>query len=67
MTEPTSSARQRGSLLELETQILIAQKLAYVSDKRAEVLLKLAAELGRMLNSLIHSIRPIVTPTRPAA
>lgn len=57
----------RGSLLELETQILIAQRLNYTSDSRAKAIIDLAAELGRMLNSLIHSIRPAEKPGRPAA
>ena len=48
----------RGSLLELETQILIAQKLGYITDPHTKMLLRHSAELGRMLNSLIHSIRP---------
>jgi four helix bundle protein len=47
----------RGSLLELETQILIAQRLSYLAPPRAEGLLKTATELGRMLNSLIQSIK----------
>lgn len=48
----------RGSLLELETQVLIAQKLKYISDPAAYSLMKVSAELGRMLNALIESIRP---------
>jgi len=47
----------RGSLLELETQILIAQRLRYVTPPRAENLIRTSNELGRMLNSLIQSIR----------
>lgn len=47
----------RGSLLELETQILISERLTYLTSARAEALLRIAAELGRMLNSLIQSIR----------
>jgi four helix bundle protein len=47
----------RGSLLELETQILIGQRLAYLIPPRAEALLKTSSELGRMLNSLIQSIK----------
>ena len=47
----------RGSLLELETQILIAQRLKYVAPPRAENLIRTSNELGRMLNSLIQSIR----------
>jgi four helix bundle protein len=47
----------RGSLLELETQVLIAQRLKYLTPPRAEALTKLSTELGRMLNSLIQSIK----------
>jgi four helix bundle protein len=47
----------RGSLLELETQILIGQRLAYLLPPRAEGMLKTSTELGRMLNSLIQSIK----------
>jgi four helix bundle protein len=47
----------RGSLLELETQILIGERLSYLTAGRAETLLKISTELGRMLNSLIQSIR----------
>ena len=36
----------RGSLLELETQILIAQQLNYIPPKEAEPLLQLSAEIG---------------------
>lgn len=48
----------RGSLLELETQILIAQKLNFISEPVCKSLLDAAAESGRMLNSLIRSITP---------
>jgi four helix bundle protein len=47
----------RGSMLELETQILIAQRLSYLAPPGAEALLKTSTELGRMLNSLIQSIK----------
>lgn len=48
----------RGSLLELETQILIAQGLEFLTEMSAHALLERSSEIGRMLNSLIHSIRP---------
>jgi four helix bundle protein len=51
-------SQARGSLLEWETQILIAEKLAYMPDTSADSLLDLAKEVGQMLNSLIESIRP---------
>ena len=47
----------RGSLLELETQILIAQRLGYLTALRSEGLIRNSNQLGRMLNSLIQSIR----------
>ena len=47
-------SQARGSLLELETQILIAQRLEYVFEARAKSLIETAAELGRMLNGLIE-------------
>jgi four helix bundle protein len=47
----------RGSLLELETQILIAQHLKYVVPSEAEKLMAKSTQLGRMLNALIQSLR----------
>jgi len=47
----------RGSLLELETQVLIAQNLRYLSQAQAEELLTLSSEVGRILNGLIGSLR----------
>lgn len=61
------SSQARGSLLELETQVFIAQRLHYASEPRAKALIDLAAELGRLLNSLINSIRPTERTGRPAA
>ena len=57
----------RGSLLELETQILIAQQLNYVSLSSAEPLLQLSSEIGRMLNGLVEAIAPHATQPRQAA
>src|SRR5919109_4221457 len=42
----------RRSILELETQLLIGQRLKYVDDSAAEQLMKQTAEIGRMLNGL---------------
>ncbi len=47
----------RGSLLEVETQVLIAQTLGYLSDQDATNLLLKTAELGRILNGLISAFR----------
>jgi four helix bundle protein len=47
----------RGSLLELETQILIAQQLEYLVPLETEKLIANSAQLGRMLNALIQSLK----------
>jgi len=50
--------RARGSLVEVETQLIIAQKLAYFTPEHGRHLLDQAAELGKILNGLIGAIRP---------
>lgn len=55
-------SQARGSLLELETQVLIAGRLNYISQPAVESLIQLSAETGRMLNLLIQSIRPSTNP-----
>jgi four helix bundle protein len=47
----------RGSLLEVQTQIMIAKELEYVSIHEGERLLKSADAIGRSLNSLINSLQ----------
>ncbi len=47
----------RGSLAEIETQLMIAQNLGYLRPEQNGVLLGEAAELGRILNGLIASIK----------
>jgi len=47
----------RGSLVEIETQLMIAQSLGYLSAKQSRKLLDEAAKLGRILNGLIASIK----------
>jgi four helix bundle protein len=46
-----------GSLFELETHLLIAQRLTYTSDALAAPLLQQTAEIGRLLNGLIAELR----------
>jgi four helix bundle protein len=53
-------SQARGSLVEMETQILIAQDLGYLPATKTRLLLQQAAELGRILNGLIASIRGVV-------
>jgi four helix bundle protein len=49
----------RGSLVEVETQVEIAHNLAYLTGAQSIVLLKSIAELGRILNGLLASVKAI--------
>lgn len=46
----------RGSLLELETLILIAANLKYIDEAKATALLSLTAEVGKILNGLLNAL-----------
>jgi four helix bundle protein len=46
----------RGSLMELETQILLASKLQYLSAEQAGILQRMATKVGRALTGLINSL-----------
>ena len=54
-------SQARGSLVEIETQLLIARNLEYLRAAKADELLVATAQIGRLLNGLIASIK-----TRPA-
>ena len=45
-----------GSLMEVETQILISDALGYFNPNRATHLLEMTAEVGRLLNGLSKSL-----------
>jgi four helix bundle protein len=47
----------RGSLVEIETQLLIARNVNYLDAEQTRKLMESAAELGRVLNGLIASIK----------
>jgi four helix bundle protein len=47
----------RGSLAEVETQILIAQRRNYLSESQAADILKRTDEVGRVLSGLISSLK----------
>ncbi len=51
-------ARARGALFEVETQLKIAQDLAYFTPEQGQHLLERAAELEEMLDGLIFAKRP---------
>ena len=47
----------RGSLMELETQIVISESLGFLDDLGATPLLDRCSEVGKLLNGLLSSIR----------
>lgn len=49
-------ATSRGSLIEVETQLLIASKLGYISSEDWAKLRRETAEIGCLLNGLINSL-----------
>ena len=52
-----------GSLSELETQILIAQRLGYHADTDTRVLLLRVTEVRRLLRGLLQKLRNRTQPT----
>ena len=54
----------RGSLLELETQVVIAERLGYLETAKANGLLESAAEVGRLLNGFVRYLRTLTTDNR---
>ncbi len=49
----------RGSVLELETYFLIAQRLSYVGERDIRPLLDATDEIGRMISGLVQSLRKL--------
>jgi four helix bundle protein len=45
-----------GSLMETETQNLIAERRGYITHPRSNQVLELAAEVGRVINGLSNSL-----------
>jgi four helix bundle protein len=46
-----------GSLREIETQIIIAERLGYMSEGKARSILELSGEVGRLINGLSSSLK----------
>ena len=46
----------KGSLAELETQLLISVKLNYLPNAQVELVLQLASEVAKMLNALMSKL-----------
>ncbi len=49
----------KGSLFEVETQILIARNLNYLNESEANRILEQTAEVGKVLNGLIASFKKL--------
>jgi four helix bundle protein len=49
----------KGSLFEVETQVMIAGSLGYLTHSQGEGLLSQTAQLGRLLNGLMKAFRTI--------
>jgi len=47
----------RGSLSELETQLILAQRLKYISEDNLNEILKLTDEIGKMISGLRKSLQ----------
>jgi four helix bundle protein len=47
----------RGSVNEVETQVMLARKLEFLDESAVKVLLGECEEVGKMLNGLIGSLR----------
>ncbi|MFZ5831131.1 MAG: four helix bundle protein [Planctomycetota bacterium] len=51
----------QGSIVELETQVLIAARLRYIQSEQEEALLGATGEIGRMLRGLRKALRDKLT------
>jgi four helix bundle protein len=49
----------RGSLQELQTQVLIARRLEYLTEDQSASLIELATEVARIVNGLLSSLTTI--------
>ena len=47
----------RGSLIEMETQVLIAENLGYLSKAEAHQLACISGEISRLLHGLMQSLQ----------
>ena len=46
----------RGSLAELETQVIISEKLGYINQEQKTQILNKCYEIGKMINGLLKSL-----------
>lgn len=48
--------RALGSLMEIETQIIVAERLEYLDKEKSAQLLERTSEVGKVLNGLLRSL-----------
>ncbi len=46
----------RGSLAEVETQMEVAKRLAYIPDEQLAAFVQLASDTGKIINGLMNSV-----------
>lgn len=59
--------RARGSLMEIQTQIIIANRLKYLPEREVNRLLQMCEQIGRGLAGLINAITAARKPAKQAA
>jgi four helix bundle protein len=52
-------AMARGSMVEMETQVLIARNLGYLSDVAMDQLMETSGQVSRLLHGLMQSLQPV--------
>jgi len=52
----------RGSLAEVETQLLIAERLNYIESGKLDELMNIQAEVNKMTNALMNKLAPRHSP-----
>ena len=55
----------RGSMIEMETQIVIANNLGYISRESVDRLAASSGEVSRLLHGLMQSLLPHELPRKP--
>ena len=55
----------RGSLAEVETQLLIARRLSYINQQKLGAILSIQVEVNKMTNALILKLAPNPSPLTP--
>jgi four helix bundle protein len=55
----------RGSLKEVETQVIIAQRLGYIDGRKESELTSLSEEVSRLISGLTNALKKKVGQTKP--